>query len=322
MSHTITITLQHLKCYINTCDKLLNRLFEEKEIMKNTQYKDQFDFDDLINSINKLRKDIETNVGKGVVSENMSNFLSSLSHYEKECSNISSLLNEKHMKIINESINRNNFNLSEYVAEYGTLAFDTFEYMKLNSININKQNFDSCLSEIRSKSIEENERISFINEAFGKIEKSQLPDSVKVLLKKEIRGIKTNQEKSDVIPLIESKIIENDKIKTYFNDFNEMLKNEGFKPDREFGLKIDVDEYSNIVYKYVMINSSNNKIQIILNSNGQIRYKLGNYIGHMCNKTSESIIKKLREEGYNVTINDIKRDIDNNRPLEFEKEMK
>ena len=74
--------------------------------------------------------------------------------------------------------------------------------------------------------------------------------------------------------------------------------------------------------KYSMINPSRNSIDIIMNSDGKIKYKLGNYVGHMCNKTSEQLINILRKDGWSVAINSIKRDISNSRQLVMERELK
>ena len=86
--------------------------------------------------------------------------------------------------------------------------------------------------------------------------------------------------------------------------------------------QLGVDSYSNMYIKYSMINPSRNSIDIIMNSDGKIKYKLGNYVGHMCNKTSEQLINKLRKDGWSVAINSIKRDISNSRQLVMERELK
>lgn len=41
----------------------------------------------------------------------------------------------------------------------------------------------------------------------------------------------------------------------------------------------------------------------------------------MCNKTSEKLIEGLKKQGYHIHVVSVKRDIDNNKPLTFEKEM-
>lgn len=318
MSHTITITASHIKYYVDICDALENEIKNQIEKTAATKYYKEFNFNEILKNLSELRKNLESEIGKPISRYN----LSTLSKYEKECSNIKYFINSKRNEILDNIINSTEFDFARAIKNYGTMAYEALEQMNSKNIQINNDNFENTINEIRNAQISENKRKEFINYSYSLIDTSELPDDMKLLLKQEIRNIKSQQEMSDVAPLIESKINENRRIKSMIKDLNRMLANQGFSIDKDSPIIKKVDEYSNIVYKYVMKNSSNNKVSIIIDSEGKIKYKLGNYHGHMCNKTTEKLIEQLKKENYNISILSIKRDIGNNRPLAMERELK
>lgn len=322
MSHSITINASNLAHHISICDNFLERLNGYKKKVEGTQYFNFFDFSNLEKSIDNLKKEINLNIGKKIRSEEMHNLLSSLSHVEKEVANIEFVFEQKKDKIINEILDIKDFKISEYVQNYGSLAIDAIEYLESINEPISSESLDKAIQSIRNNNLNDAKRKEFLDFAFKYIDETDLPNDMKYNLKKEIRDLKTSQEISDVIPLIESKCNEYKRFKILVNDFNNSLKEQGFKVDKNIKGQMSVDDYSNMVYKYRLINDNNNKVDIIINSEGKIRYKLGNYEGHMCNKTTEILFKKMKEQGYNLEVVSIKRDIHNSKPLEMEKELK
>lgn len=51
---------------------------------------------------------------------------------------------------------------------------------------------------------------------------------------------------------------------------------------------------------------------MVINSNGQLKYKLGNYIGHACEKMTNRLIEDLRKVNIKVNIINITRDFEYN----------
>ena len=66
-----------------------------------------------------------------------------------------------------------------------------------------------------------------------------------------------------------------------------------------------------------MKNNRGNKIEIIIDGNLQMKYQLGNYVGHACEKTSEKIFESLKKQGYSIVHRNISRNISNSKPLEL-----
>ncbi|MDE6472939.1 MAG: hypothetical protein K2K73_00795, partial [Ureaplasma sp.] len=225
------------------------------------------------------------------------------------------------MNEINQLLDKNEINYDEKIKSYGTMFFDVIEYMKNNNLPMTSQQFDIALNKVRDQNIETNRRNEFITNCFKYIDSLKIPSIMKSKIKMDVREIKTVQEMSDVFPLIQSKILEFERLNKTTKDLNNQLNELGFFLPANSKIEYSVDDYSNYVIKYSLKNSNNNIIQLIINSEGNVKYKLGNYAGHMCNKTSEKFIEGLKKQGYYVHVISVKRDIDNNKPLAFEQEI-
>ena len=312
MSHTITISIENVKTYISNCDALIENIEETKAKLDSTKLNSSLD--QYINRINQFKEEILNQVGK----QQTTQILNHLSTIQKEVSNFALLKNN----LITDDIVSNSFDLAKIVSKYGYVALDAFELMQSQNLKITENNAVKIIEQMRLETVNEAKRAAFIKQAYQIIDQSDLPDIVKKILKQDVRDSKTYQELSDIQPLIISKKQEYQRLVQTRKDLNQKLKEMGFSVDKSIAIKIETDSYSNIVFKYSLKNTSNNSVSIILNSDGQIKYKLGNYIGHMCNKTTEKLIEKLKNDGYNIKITSIKRDVNNNRPLALERELK
>ena len=312
MSHTITISAENVKSYVSNCDALIENIEETKAKLDSTKLNSTLD--QYIGQINQFKNEIMNQVGK----EETQQILTRLSTIQKEVANFALLKNN----LIIDDIVSSSFDLAKIVSSYGYVALDALELMESQHIEINENNVVKTIKQMQAETVNEAKRIAYIEQAYQVVDQSDLPDLVKKLLKQDIRDSKTYQELSDIQPLIISKKQEYQRLVQTRKDLNQKLKEMGFSIDKSIGLKIETDSYSNIVFKYSLKNASNNSVSMILNSDGQIKYKLGNYVGHMCNKTTEKLIEKLRNDGYNIKVTSIKRDVNNNRPLAMERELK
>lgn len=323
MSHTITISLKKVEQYLNTCDNLISKIEKLKSNL-NEELIEKFDIENSLMDLQKSRQYIESLLlreDKNVYPHEYSKIMYDLSHIEKECANLEYAINEKNKKNLEETFDKYDAEISALIKKYGTIFYDAINHLKLKNEDLTCKNVEETISTLRQKELEEENKRKYISDFYEKIDNSSLIDAIKLSIKQQIRNIKTSQEFADVLPLIESKIQEQNQLKFLKNEFDQKLSEVGFKLDKNIKQIIELDEYSNIVIKYVMVNSSNNRISIIMNSEGQIKYKLGNYKGHMCNKTTELLINKLKESGWTINITSIKRDIDNNKPLEMERNL-
>ena len=312
MGHTITISAENVQSYVSNCDALIENIQETKAKLDSTKLNSTLD--QYISRINQFKNEIMNQVGKTQTEE----ILTRLSTIQKEVANFALLKNN----LIIDDIVSSSFDLTKIVSKYGYVALDALELMESQHIEINENNVVKTIEQMQAETVNEAKRVAYIEQAYQVVDQSDLPDLVKKLLKQDIRDSKTYQELSDIQPLIISKKQEYQRLVQIRKDLNQKLKEMGFSIDKSIGLKIETDSYSNIVFKYSLKNASNNSVSMILNSDGQIKYKLGNYVGHMCNKTTEKLIEKLRNDGYNIKVTSIKRDVNNNRPLAMERELK
>lgn len=94
-----------------------------------------------------------------------------------------------------------------------------------------------------------------------------------------------------------------------YNDFKTMYEELGFKTKGE--LKKSLDKKENLLYEIDLVNHVNNLVSIKINHLRQIEYKLGNYQGHLCEKTSEAFFKMIQNKGeYRIVSRIINRDND------------
>ena len=312
MSHTITISAENVQSYVSNCDALIENIQETKTKLDSTKLHSTLD--QYISRINQFKNEIINQVGK----EETQQILTRLSTIQKEVANFALLKNN----LIIDDIVSSSFDLTKIVSKYGYVALDALELMESQHIEINENNVVKTIQQMQAETVNEAKRVAYIEQAYQVVDQSDLPDIVKKLLKQDIRDSKTYQELSDIGPLIISKKQEYQRLVQTRKDLNQKLKEMGFTIDKSVAIKIETDSYSNIVFKYSLKNASNNSVSMILNSDGQIKYKLGNYVGHMCNKTTEKLIEKLRNDGYNIKVTSIKRDVNNNRPLAMERELK
>lgn len=312
MSHTITISAENVQSYVSNCDALIENIQETKTKLDSTKLHSTLD--QYISRINQFKNEIINQVGK----EETQQILTRLSTIQKEVANFALLKNN----LIIDDIVSSSFDLTKIVSKYGYVALDALELMESQHIEINENNVVKTIQQMQAETVNEAKRVAYIEQAYQVVDQSDLPDIVKKLLKQDIRDSKTYQELSDIGPLIISKKQEYQRLVQTRKDLNQKLKEMGFTIDKSVAIKIETDSYSNIVFKYSLKNASNNSVSMILNSDGQIKYKLGNYIGHMCNKTTEKLIEKLRNDGYDIKVTSIKRDVNNNRPLAMERELK
>lgn len=67
-----------------------------------------------------------------------------------------------------------------------------------------------------------------------------------------------------------------------------------------------------IMHKFVLQNNSNKTVQMIIDSNNQLKYKLGNYVGHACEATTKKLLEDMKKCGMSPQVVSIKRDYEPN----------
>ena len=304
MSHTITIQLNNKQMYINNCNNFIEQIKQMQN--KINEFNNKINLDILLKECNQI---IETINKKQSYSESEHmELLKSINTLEKNVANTFSFVkNSLKDKYFNELIKINEFNFFSNVQKYGILANEVVEYLQLNNIKINEENFKKYLSVVEQSKLS-NEKINkFITESFDYIDNTNIDSNLKLLLKKEIKNIMDLNQLKDVNSIIQSKQREYNDVLFLAKDVISKLKLQNFKIDNKQKKIWEIID-NDIVLKLSLINDQNNVVQIIFNSNRQIKYKLGNYIGHACEKTTNKLLKDLETLGYTYSIINIKRD--------------
>ena len=312
MSHSIKITLSNIQPIITQCDNYIISLNK----MLNSEWNFDVSFkNDIQNKINNINKIKESTLKKmdSLIDVNEQTYFSSLS---KEITNIKNTINFK--KMILETLNKNEINLDKNIAKYGTMAIDVINSLKAEGTQINDESFANKLQIIRTQEVDKESLKKYTNISNKIIDDSHIPEEIKYELKKMIRSYKTSQEVSDINPYLEYKKQEYDLVVFNAKNVSKSLLKLDFSKTGNTEWKMNDDQVMSVTLSFV--NKSNNTVKIKFDGDGNMNYKLGNYIGHACEKTTELLEKDLYSQGYVYLNKQIKRDIDDSKPL-F-KEMK
>lgn len=311
MSHSVQITVSGNNQIITFCNNTISQI---RKYQKNTILGEDFK--------KFLEKKIAYLEGqknlilkrKFLNNDDMFASLKQLDTLAKESVNISWNKNINHF--IEKIEKENQLKITEYIGKYGTLATEAIAVLNDKQEAITEKNLVKIIDEIRDQKINEEKLKKFINDAFNFIDDLGFEnDDLKYSLKKIVKSALTIQEFSDIIPFINSKKIELENIDLFAKDILKSLnKTEGFRIISKPKIKISKD-YNIIIKTFRLRNNQGNIVDIKIDGNMKIIYKLGNYIGHACELTTNKLLKDLEMNGYIITDKKIYRDITNQKPL-------
>ncbi len=315
MSHSITIQIQNKELHLSSCQNLRDKL---NDIIKNKDVSEEVknQIRDTISNIQSLESIIHNN--DRLVRQEYMDLMRNLSTAEKTTANMFITAKDS---VLNNLINSlpEDVNIGQMIAKHGVLAIETIEYLKNNNIVVNKDNFDKYINEVEQAKLSKEKVDAYITNAFKMIDGAKIPDSIKTALKKETKGIDNLNGIKDIFAVIQSK--ENEVIRTMelSKKILEMLKKQDFSIVGNSIWEYD-EKTSDIIHKFALKNKANNTVQMIVDSTGHLRYKLGNYPGHACEATTERILKDLEAAGYTCNVISIKRDYEQ-QPKAMAKEL-
>lgn len=313
MSHTIYIQLNNKQIYVENCNDFLNKINQIEERIKNIDI--NINLKDLIDQTNNLLSIIKNN--NQLTQQQYLNFLKNLSTLEKEVTNNFMFVKNNLSDSFFENLLKNQeFNISDKIQQHGILANEVLQYLKENNLDIDEKNFNKYIEVVENRKLNQESLEKYIRESFEYIDSLKMNDELKYILKKDIRNINSLNQLKDVNAIIQTKEREYNNIMKLAKDTIFQLAKQGFQIDKNSKTIWQIDDQNNIVLKMGLINNQNNLVQIIFNSNLQIKYKLGNYIGHACEKTTEKLLKDLEQLGYTYSIIDIKRDYEDLKQMQ------
>lgn len=307
MSHLVTFYLSGQKIEINsTCDTSINTL--KRALQEN--YDDEFKqyLQEEINKIHNYKQ--ELSLIPNATSDRA--VLQQLDHISKTTANIiSSISNAEYFEKKDKELNDL---IRNYVKEYGVIATEALQNLKEQKIDLNKTSLSEEIDKIRNNNLQEEKIKKNIDSLYKFIDDQKFDNSdLSYELKTIIRNYKSPQEFSDAFAYIASKKVEVNKIEIIKEDLFEGLKLGGFK---SFDLKkTSINEYG-ITYKvFKAKNLNGNVVTVIISGDGSIKYQLGNYVGHACEKTTEKLLDYLKKQGVAINHYVVTREISNAKPL-------
>lgn len=306
MSHSVIITLESMKATINTCDCIIDKINKSLTYNWSSEIKQKMQ-DNLI-KIKEEKMKLLSNVGIEQSDFSLDKFLSTIS---KEVENLELSMNFK--KNYDDYIKENSGKIEEMIATYGILATESLEYLIKNKEKINIETLAKKIEEMRNVEID-SENLKKYQKIFKtNILNSDFSDNIKLEFMNISKQFKNIQEVSDIQPLISSKMQEFNNMKIMVDDVIKILAKLNFKLESKQEYSLSEEQVFNLRINFK--NASNNIVAINFDSNGKIKYKLGNYVGHACEKTTDKLLDEISKAGYVYLKPLIRRDIDDAKPL-------
>ena len=303
MSHSVIISIDNISTHLSTCDNALLELEQIKEFDWNNETK--ISISNKIIQIQDFKKNILSDVGKILNLDHQHK----ISTFTKEIANLKVLMNLEYQKYIKE----NSGLIELFTEQFGILAIEAVQNLDKLKIELNKDNLSKEIEKIRDQNISEENLKKYRSLFIKEIENSSFDSKIQLQLINIVNNYRTVQEVSDIPAFISAKQDDLKSLKIYVKDFSEALKKTGFKSIEK--PLITFDEEGIFKLKMNFKNQEKNTVQIYFDSEGKIKYKLGNYIGHACEKTTDKILKELDNKGYTYSQPKIRRDIDAAKPL-------
>lgn len=327
MSHTVTLHLdsltQEIKCTINKCSTSLDNLINENtNDTKFVEYLKKYKTN-IMNELKQIEKyENETLTKYGNTKDNTIRvgdsqrieILRRIDSIHKEVSNIMS--NKNIIDWVIKDYEKDQQDILNLIESTGKIANQAITNLKSKSVDVNVNNIKEEIENIRNIELNNEQQKIIKDELFKYIESQDFNDvDIEFQLKNIILSKKSIQELNDCFAYINSKKYEENKIDNFANSFfAEIEKSDGFKLVKDKVQKtLDDDGILRKMYK--LKNAKGNVIEIIIDGNLQIKYKLGNYVGHACEKTSDRFFDAIDRLGYKIAHKTISRDISNAKPL-------
>lgn len=331
MSHSVTVEVNFNN------EAVIQQLCKQKKelqefVEKNKSVRDSFasEIARIISSIDEEIEFIETNLGKISASGEGSAHATQNARLQHEM-RIDSIL--KRVAMLKSSLNftdefvnllvDSSAELQKKIVSGGWVAFAAVEALKKNGINLTIENLEQKMLELHDDAslYDQIHQAKQVNVAH--IKNSNFPEKFKVALIAQNNSYNTLSELTDLSALTETLVNSWDERKEIIEKSLRILQNIGFGVLKD-GIKYEVLEThtgSEFRVHILVKNKTNNTIQISFELNGKVKYKMGNYEKHFCEKDSYQFLAQLKKE-MRVENEHIIRDISNARPILKEMRIK
>ena len=196
---------------------------------------------------------------------------------------------------------------SKLLEANGAITVIAIEHLISNQQTINQTNIESMIKQLSQTTIGQKE----ISAAETLINNAAIdPLYQKYWLKK----LATMNYKSyaDLAAIISDRVRVCRELEQAYQDFKKMFEQLDFK----FVALNKVIRNEELLYQMILTNQVNNRVKIEFNSQRQINYQLGNYQGHLCEKTTEAFFEMIKAKSDYVIVHyNIIRDDDDDLTL-------
>lgn len=211
----------------------------------------------------------------------------------------------------------NNFEISKWIDNYGITSISAILNLKNKQEEINDNSISKEIDSIINQNSNEKIQNELKNEIINNIEtffKNDNDSMLRYYLKKQLNKINSYQELNDFNIYINSKYY----IYKKMVHFQEVLMT-GFKKIRGYYvnslIQKKLNDNNEIVFLYHLKNNLNETLDLKIDENLNLSYKIGDYKDHCCEATSQKLWDFLENNKIKIINKKIIREFNNQKPL-------
>lgn len=258
--------------------------------------------------LSKIRQDSDNKRSQAMMDK--AKLQSNLNTLMKEVSNIKSGYD------FSKKVSKSLKGLEDVFSKFGTMANVAAKIIFDKNETINKDLLLEQIDIIRNQEIESNQLLEEKNNVEEYIISLEIPNSIKENLIDKVNKLTTPQEVNDSRSFAATQEIEFKAVKERFLKFKLEIEKKNFiyKSSEVF-----IDSNNEVVTSARFVKENSTKeFAINFVSDKFIKWQMGNYTNHICQKDSEDV-EKVVNEAFTVSRIEIKRDISNDIPLQSAK---
>ena len=296
MSHTVTLSYLNKNSALENAKRLLKEFEQTMKAITNPDILELFSVKK--NELESLINEYHTFVDQ----ESTYQLERKLAHLD----NMFQTLKKCSDHIIG-AINDQSGTFSKLLEANGAITIIAIEHLINNKQDVNQTNIETMIKQLSKKTIGQKE----IKSATTLINNAAIDPLYRDLW---LNKLATMNYKSyaDLAAIINDRVRICRELEQAYQDFKKMFEQLDFK----FIALNKVIRNEELLYQMILTNQVNNRVKIEFNSQRQINYQLGNYQGHLCEKTTEAFFNMIKAKSDYVIVHyNIIRDDDDDLTL-------
>ncbi|WLP85229.1 hypothetical protein [Mycoplasma seminis] len=230
-----------------------------------------------------------------------------IDYLNKEYNNLSIVLSNKEYQAL--GLNANNAQIQDLLSQHGMLGIQACIELQNENKTLNAENLKNKIESIREQAFQEAYQKEFLAKVNEILDTTYTNEKLKLALYKNALNFKTYNEANDYLYLLANKKYYYNKVNTIINTiFTRLKKYENYAlVNSDFR----IDQDNNVFFRYTFKNPKKETFDIEIDEKGVINYKIGDYAGHCCEKTSAQIFDALEKNHIKVVKRFIYRNVTN-----------